>query len=371
MLTSRHKIIHIVYLAVTLSLLSLTSSSEVLALQSRDQIRIVGSSTVFPFSTTVAETYGRNGMGKTPIVESTGSGGGFKLFCSGLGLSLPDITMASRQIKASEIKRCADNNVTDIVEFKIGYDGIVFASSKNSPPLKLTLRDIYLALAKEVPAPGTEGGLDHLIANPYTHWNQINKDLPAMPIKVLGPPPTSGTRDALNELGLEGGCISYAGNKSLKDNNQNLYQIKCHSIREDGVYQEQGENDNLVVQKLIVDKMSVGIFGFSFLDQNSDLVQGAPISSDGKNYSNPSYDNIADANYPVSRSLYLYVKKGHVGIVPGLVDFMQEFMSESAIGEEGYLNDRGLIPLVDEELQKNKDLVESLNKPESQRFTAS
>lgn len=330
------------------------------AAQSRDQIRIVGSSTVFPFSTAVAEEYGRTTSFKTPIVESTGSGGGLKLFCAGVGLTHPDITNASRRIKASEVSLCANNGVTDITEVKVGYDGIVLANLKGAQEFKLTLRDVYLALAKEVPAAGTDGGLGNLVANPYKTWKDVNPNLPNMAIKVMGPPPTSGTRDAFNELAIEGGCKAFAGNAAIKKADGKAYKEKCHSIREDGAYIEQGENDNLIVQKLQADSDTLGVFGFSFLDQNSDVVQGAYIATKGEDYKEPSFENISSGDYPISRSLFFYVKTKHVGVVPGIAEFIDAFTNEEAWGDEGYLTDRGLIPLSYEEREEIADQARNL-----------
>ncbi|MEN8195495.1 MAG: PstS family phosphate ABC transporter substrate-binding protein [Pseudomonadota bacterium] len=309
------------------------------AAQARDQIRIVGSSTVFPFSTAVAERFGKTTDFKTPVVEATGSGGGLKLFCAGVGVGHPDITNSSRRIKVSEVKMCADNGVADVVEVKIGYDGIVVANSKKTDQYALTLKDLFLALAKEVP-----DGEGKLIANPYKTWKDVNPDLPAAKIEVLGPPPTSGTRDAFVELALEGGCKSFDWIKALKKSDKNQYKTICHTIREDGAYVEAGENDNLIVQKLEANPDALGIFGFSFLDQNSDKVQGSKIEG-----VEPEFELIADGSYPVSRPLYFYVKKAHVGVVPGIAEFLAEFTSDKAWGEEGYLADKGLIPMPDEE----------------------
>jgi phosphate transport system substrate-binding protein len=309
------------------------------AAQARDQIRIVGSSTVFPFSTAVAERFGRTTDFKTPVVESTGSGGGLKLFCGGIGVGHPDITNSSRRIKASEVKMCAENGVAEIIEVKIGHDGIVVANSKKTDQFELTLKDLFLALAKEVP-----DGEGKLIANPHKTWNDVNPDLPATKIEVLGPPPTSGTRDAFVELALEGGCKSFDWIKALKASDKNRYKAICHTIREDGAYVEAGENDNLIVQKLEANPDALGVFGFSFLEQNSDKVQGSKI--DGVE---PDFDLIAEGEYPVSRALYFYVKTAHIGVIPGIAEFLAEFTNDKAWGEEGYLSDKGLIPMLDDE----------------------
>jgi phosphate transport system substrate-binding protein len=306
----------------------------------RDYIYIVGSSTVYPFATVVAERFGRGTEFKTPKVESTGSGGGLKLFCDGVGVEFPDITNSSRAIKASEVASCAANGVTDIVEVKIGYDGIVVANAVNSATVSLTRRDLFLALAKQVPGP-TEG---QLIDNPYVTWADVNPGLPNIRIEVLGPPPTSGTRDAFVELAMEGGCKTVPWISAMQSSASDSYTTICHTIREDGAFIEAGENDNLIVQKLEANPNAFGIFGFSFLDQNADKVKGAKI--DGIE---PTFDAIADSDYPVSRPLFFYVKKAHVDVIPGLRGFLREFTSERAWGEEGYLADRGLIPMPDAE----------------------
>lgn len=312
--------------------------------QARDYISIVGSSTVYPFATTVAERFGKTTSFKTPKIESTGSGGGMKLFCAGVGLNNPDITNASRRIKSSEYNKCQENGVQDIVEVKIGYDGIVMANSKKSPLLKLSRRDIYLALAKEVPNP--QGG-EELVANPYQNWHEVNANLPSMKIKVLGPPPTSGTRDAFDELAVEGGCKTFPWLKAMKKQNKKHYKAVCRSLREDGVYIEAGENDNLIVQKLDVDPGAVGVFGYSFLDQNGDKIQGSLVEGVA-----PTFANISAGSYPVSRPLFFYVKKAHVRAVPGMKEYIAEFTSDRAWGEDGYLADKGMIPMPEDEREK-------------------
>ena len=321
-------------------------SSNLLA---RDYISIVGSSTVYPFATVVAENFGKSTRFKTPKIESTGSGGGLKLFCAGVGIEHPDITNSSRRIKTSEIESCAANGVTDIIEAKVGYDGIALANSRTAPIFDLSTRDIFLALAKMVPDPA---GGETLVPNPYKTWNEINAALPADRIEVLGPPPTSGTRDAFAELALEGGCKKFDFIKAMKKEDSNKYKAVCHGVREDGVYIEAGENDNLIVQKLQANPKALGVFGFSFLDQNSDVVQGSRVNGVA-----PEFDSIADGSYPVSRSLFYYVKKAHVGSIPGLAEYNREFMSEKAIGDEGYLTDKGLIPMPKSERTKYQTSV--------------
>ncbi|MBD2859142.1 PstS family phosphate ABC transporter substrate-binding protein [Spongiibacter sp. KMU-158] len=302
----------------------------------RENIDIVGSSTVYPFATVVAERFGRATGNPTPKIESTGSGGGMKLFCDGVGLGYPDITNASRRIKRSEFKSCQENGVKEIIEVPVGFDGIVIANSLEAEPMSLTRRELFLALAAKIP--GENQG--ELIDNPNKTWKDVNPELPAVKIEVLGPPPTSGTRDAFVELAMEVGCESFPWVKSLSKSDKNLFKSICHSIREDGMYVEAGENDNLIVQKLQANPAALGIFGFSFLDQNADKVRGSKIEG-----VEPSFDNIADKSYPVSRPLYFYVKKAHVGVVPGIEAFLHEFTSEKAWGDEGYLADKGMIPL--------------------------
>jgi len=319
---------------------------------SRDYISIVGSSTVYPFATVVAEQFGKSTSFKTPKIESTGSGGGLKLFCAGVGVEHPDITNASRRIKKSEVEDCAANGVADVVEVKVGYDGIVLANAKSAKPLSLTRKDIFLALAKSVPNPEKEG---ELVDNPYKMWNEVNPDLPAAKIEVLGPPPTSGTRDAFAELAMEGGCKEFGWIKDMKKADKKKYKAVCHGVREDGAYIEAGENDNLIVQKLEKNPNALGIFGFSFLDQNGDKVQGSKI--DGMD---PTFEAIADGSYPVSRPLFFYVKAAHVGTIPGISEYVAEFTSEKAWGDEGYLTDKGMIPMPKEEREKFASDAKSL-----------
>ena len=305
------------------------------AAQSRNQIHIVGSSTVFPFSTAVAENFGRTTKFKTPVVESTGSGGGMKLFCAGVGVEHPDITNASRRIKSSEFEKCTKAGI-NITEVKIGYDGIVLANAKSAPALSLTKKQIFMALAKQVPVDGK------LVDNPYKTWNEIDPSLPNARIEVLGPPPTSGTRDAFVELAMEGGAKAFPMLKDMRKKDKKAFKAVAHSIREDGAFIEAGENDNLIVQKLEANPKALGIFGFSFLDQNGDKIKGAKV--DGVE---PTFELIASGKYGVSRSLFFYVKKEHVGVVPGIAEFVAEFTNDKAWGPDGYLVDKGLIPLPD------------------------
>ena len=309
--------------------------------QARDQIRIVGSSTVYPFATAVAEAFGGSTGYKTPVIESTGSGGGLKLFCAGVGVGHPDIANASRRIKASEVEKCAANGVVAITEVRIGFDGIVIVNSRAAEPFALTRRQVFLALAREVPQAG------EMVPNPYETWNDIDPAFPDIRIEVLGPPPTSGTRDAFNELALEGGCKSFPEIAALKKSDKAGYKAICHSIREDGAFVEAGENDNLIVQKLEANPSALGVFGFSFLDQNRDMIQGSTIDGVA-----PTFEDIASGAYPISRSMYFYVKSAHVGVIPGIAEYVAEFTSDKAMGEYGYLVDKGLIPLPEEDREE-------------------
>lgn len=313
----------------------LTASAAAIALAAsagyaaaRDQIQIVGSSTVFPFTTAVAEKLGQGGQFKTPVVESTGTGGGMKLFCSGVGENTPDFTNASRAIKDKELADCKANGATP-VEIKVGFDGIVIANSKAGAMVDLTKEQIFKALAKNVAVDGK------VVPNPYVNWSDIDASLPATKIEVLGPPPTSGTRDAFVELVMVEAC---------QDEVKAANEKACPEIREDGAYVEAGENDNLIVQKLEANTNAFGIFGFSFLDQNADKLQGHKV--DGVE---PTFENIASGDYGVSRSLFIYAKKEHVGVIPGMAEFIAEYTSEGAWGPDGYLADKGLIPLPDAE----------------------
>lgn len=321
--------------------------------EARDRIRIVGSSTVYPFATVVAEEFGRSTDFKTPIIEGTGTGGGFKLFCAGVGVEHPDISDASRRIKQSEVDLCAKNGVREITEIKIGYDGIVIANSKEAAALELTLRQVFLALAKEVPAPSGD-----LVPNPNRTWKDVDPSLPDIRIEVLGPPPTSGTRDAFDELALEGGCKTFPEIAALEKTDKSRYKQVCQSVREDGGYVEAGENDNLIVQKLVANPDALGVFGYSFLDQNTDVVQGSRV--DGVE---PTFENISSGKYPLSRSLYFYVKNAHLGTIAGIPEYVAEFTSEKAYGEFGYLADRGLIPSPKGERERYRAAAAGLTRP--------
>jgi phosphate transport system substrate-binding protein len=328
------------------SALALTGTAE-----ARDQIRIVGSSTVYPFTTAVAENFGKKSGMKTPVVESTGTGGGMKLFCAGVGVDHPDITNASRRIKKSEFENCRAKGVNDIVELNIGFDGLTVAHSKSGPSVQLTLAQIYLALAKEVPGPDGK-----LIPNPNMQWSDIDASLPAIKIEVLGPPPTSGTRDSLHELFMEKGAEQIDAMKQLKDADAKAFESAWKTIREDGAYVEAGENDNVIVQKLEANPNAFGIFGYSFLEENTARLLGVPI--DG---TEPTFENIASGKYKGGRRLYVYFKKQHIGLMPGIQEFAEEYISPAALGEDGYLAAKGLVPLPADEFEKVAADVRAMN----------
>lgn len=298
----------------------------------RDQIRVVGSSTVYPFTTAVAEQFGKKTGQSTPVIESTGTGGGIKLFCAGVGADHPDAVNASRPIKESELEMCKANGVS-VTEVKIGYDAIVLAMAKEHEDMALTTKDVYRALARYVIIGG------EFTDNPYQTWNEVNPSLPQGKIEVLGPPPTSGTRDSFVELVIEKECkaaIKEAG-LTVSEEDEKVY---CKSMREDGAFIEAGENDNLIVQKLSANPNAVGIFGFSFLEESSSVVKGASI-----NGVVPDFDSVKEGKYSISRPLFVYFKNEHFGVVPNLKEFMEEYQSPEAIGDEGYLTEKGLIPL--------------------------
>ncbi|MGU9981708.1 substrate-binding domain-containing protein [Phreatobacter sp. HK31-P] len=296
--------------------------------QARDRIQITGSSTVFPFTTTVAERFSQRG-GRAPIVESTGTGGGMRLFCAGVGLNTPDAANASRRITQSEFDTCKKNGVTPI-EIKVGFDGIVFANSKQGPRVQITLEQFYLALAAKIP--NAQG---QMVDNPHRNWSDVAANLPNVKIEVLGPPPTSGTRDAFNELGMLEGC-----KLAQKRLNVQIASRDCQQVRADGAFVEAGENDNIIVQRLVANPQAFGIFGYSFLEENQDKIQAAPIGG-----VEVSVDAIAEGKYPLARSLFFYVKKEHLSVVPGLQDFVNEYVSEPSMGDDGYLEKKGLVPL--------------------------
>jgi phosphate transport system substrate-binding protein len=333
-------------LLLAASLLALTAG----VAEARDQIRIVGSSTVYPFTTAVAEQFGKTAGFKTPVVESTGTGGGMKLFCAGIGADHPDFTNASRQIKKSEFEDCGKHGVTDIVEIKVGFDGLTMANSKSGPDLSFTKNQIFLALAKEIPDKDGK-----LIANPNKTWKDVDASLPDEKIEVLGPPPTSGTRDSFVELVMEPGADQIDAVKAIKKADPKAYEKVWKSLREDGAYIDAGENDNLIVQKLEANPAAVGIFGYSYLEENQNKIKGAKIDGGA-----PTYEAIASGEYKVSRPLFIYVKKQHVGTIPGMVEFVKEYVSDKALGEDGYLAAKGLVTLPKEEAAKTKATAEGL-----------
>lgn len=313
-----------------------------------DQIRVVGSSTVYPFTTIAAESFGKATKNKTPIVESTGTGGGFKLFCAGLGDGFPDVANASRAIKDSEKELCAKNGVKEITEIKIGYDGIVLANSVGHKKYDLTKKQVFLALAKQVPVNGK------LVANPNKNWSDIDKGFEGDKIEVYGPPPTSGTRDAFVELVMEEACKEFPEFKAAYKDESEMKKA-CAAIREDGIFIESGENDNLIVQKINANPKALGIFGYSFLEQNTSSIQGSSIGGVA-----PDFDSISNGKYSVSRPLFVYVKNANVKTTTGLKEFALELVSEKAIGEDGYLVAKGLIPLKEDELAAVRAKVEAI-----------
>jgi len=309
----------------------------------RQQIRIVGSSTVYPFIAAAAEQFGRATDFATPIVEATGTGGGFKLFCAGVGEAFPDIANASRPIKDAERDLCAKAGVKEITELAIGYDGIVLAKLKQGQPLDISREQLFRALAKELP--DADG---KLVENPYTRWSEIDPALPDTEIAVYGPPPTSGTRDAFVELVMEPACIELPAFVAAYPDKE-IRKNECHQLREDGHFVDAGENDNIIVQKLKSNEEALGLFGYSFLDQQRDALQGMKIEG-----VLPEFDRIASGDYKISRSLYIYIKDAHRPLVPGITEFVEEVKSERASGPEGYMTLKGLIPL-------NRDTVQPDN----------
>lgn len=303
----------------------------------RDQIRVVGSSTVFPFATLVAQNFGRTAGMKTPVVESTGTGGGIRLFCAGMGDAYPDVVNASRPIAAAEKASCKQNGITDIVEIKVGFDGIVLANARSAQAMFITVPQMWLALAREVP--NAQG---QLVRNPNRLWSDIDGSLPAKRIEVMGPPPTSGTRDAFVELVMTPGCSAHPAIVTLRAADAARATAACAgAMREDGGWVDAGENDILIVRKLEANADAFGVFGYSFLAENADKVQGASVGG-----VKPTFEAIADGKYPVSRPLFVYVKKQHMGaIAPGLAEFIREWTEDRAWGPDGYLADKGFIPL--------------------------
>lgn len=305
----------------------------------RSEIRIVGSSTVFPFAKAVAEKFAADGNA-APILESTGTGGGMKLFCAGVGADTPDISNASRRMKASELEMCNENGVTEVVEVKVGIDGIAIAQANSGPSFQLTPKQIYEAIAER----------PYGKKNETQKWSDVDSSLPDIAISVYGPPSTSGTRDALTELIMEVGCKTDEATKALKDSNGDEFDSICHDVRADGPYVDTGENDNLIVQKLDANPNSVGIFGYSFLEENSDKVRGISVSGVA-----PEYDAIASGEYPGARPLYIYVKKQHADVIPGLKEYLTAFLDAGT--RDGYLVDAGLIASPDDVRSQMSDVV--------------
>ena len=308
---------------------------------SRDQIKIVGSSTVYPYATVVAEKFGKGGKFKTPVIESTGTGGGMKLFCAGVGANHPDITNASRAIKPKEKTLCEKNGVTDIIEIVVGNDGISFAHSVNSPDADFTKEQLWRALAAKVDVDGK------LVENPYKKWSDIDSSLPNKKIEILGAPPTSGTRDAWNSLVMAKGCTKTA--KSIYEADGKKAKKECVKIREDGYGVEAGENDTLIVQKLSSNPDAYGFFGYSYLVANKDKIKASAV-----NGVKPSLQGIQDYSYPIARPLFFYVKKAHVGVIPGIEEFLKEFTSKKAMSNRGYLAQIGLVPLASDKYQSTR-----------------
>jgi phosphate transport system substrate-binding protein len=338
----------VIALAATTAIAASFAASPAFA---RDQIKIVGSSTVFPYTQAVAEEFTKKSGKKAPVVESTGTGGGMKIFCQGVGEDQADITGASRAMKKSEYEDCQKNGVKDITEALIGYDGLSIASSKKGPDFDLTKTQIFLALSKEIPVDGK------WVANPHKNWSDVDKSLPKEPILAYGPPPTSGTRDAFVELAMHAGCESLPFVKEQKKTAEKkayetLIKEKCSPMRQDGAFVEAGENDNLIVQRLEADPKAVGIFGYSFLFENQDKLKGAKVGGVA-----PSFDTIADGSYGISRPLFIYVKNAHRDVIPGIKEFLAEYTSEDALAKGGYLSERGLTPLSDEKYKAVQEAV--------------
>ena len=332
--------------ASTLAVAALSTGSPALA---RDQIQVVGSSTVYPYTQAVAEEFGKKTGKKAPVVESTGTGGGMKIFCQGVGEANPDLTGASRAMKKSEWEQCTKNGVTDITELQIGYDGLSVAQSKKGKPIDLSKAQLYLALASEIP----DG--DKLVPNPHKKWSDVDKSLPDVAITVYGPPPTSGTRDAFVELALHEGCKALDYYKQKKGELEKADFDKfvtetCTKMRQDGPFIEAGENDNLIVQRIEADPNALGIFGYSFLYENQDKLQGVKVGG-----VEPSFDTIADGTYGLSRPLFIYIKNAHRKVIPGLNEFVAEYTSDEAMGPDGYLHERGLVVLAPDALKEAQE----------------
>jgi len=309
------------------------------AAYARDQIHVVGSSTVFPYSQAVAEEYANASGAAAPIVESTGTGGGMKIFCQGIGEDQADVTGASRAMKMSEYELCTSNGVVDVTEIQLGYDGLSIAVSRaNTYDWNLTEAQIFQALAAEVEVDGA------IVANPYTKWSEIDPALPDVPILAFGPPPTSGTRDAFVELAMHDGCATFPAIAALEGDRKNDV---CSRMRQDGPFVEAGENDNLIVQRIVADPNAMGIFGYSFLFENGDTLKAVKVEG-----IEPTFDTIADQSYDIARPIFMYIKNAHRGVIPGMNDFIAEYVSDAALGAGGYLTERGLTVLSEDLLKE-------------------
>lgn len=330
------------FLVASAASLALMAAAGAANAQSRDQIRIVGSSTVFPYTQAVAEEFANMGN-SAPVLESTGTGGGMQIFCGGVGVDHPDITGASRAMTENEYGTCIANGVDNITEVLIGYDGLSISHSVNGPELDLSEAQIFQALAAEVEVDG------EIVANPHRNWSDIDPSLPETAITVFGPPPTSGTRDAFVELVMHDGCEAFAAIEALEGDRKDEV---CSRMRTDGPFVEAGENDNLIVQRLQADENALGIFGYSFLYENQDTLKAVAI-----NGIEPNEDTIGDGSYPVARPLFFYVKNAHRGVIPGLQEFVEEYVSEASFGPDGYLAERGLISLSDADREETRQVV--------------
>jgi phosphate transport system substrate-binding protein len=337
---------------IGLATVAVVSAAATGAAYARDRIQVVGSSTVFPYSQAVAEEFANKSGRPAPVVESTGTGGGMKIFCQGVGPDYPDVTGASRAMKKSEYEACTKAGVTDVTEALIGYDGLSVAHSRKGKPLNLTTEQLFLALAAEVPDKSGK-----LVANPYKTWKQVDPSLPDVKIQVFGPPPTSGTRDAFVELVMETSCDKFDAYKKL---DKDAKKEKCSRMRQDGLFIEAGENDNLIVQRLDADPAAVGIFGYSFLYENQDKLVAVNVNGVA-----PSFETIQDGSYPISRPLFFYVKNAHRKAIPGLQGFLKEYVSDAAMGSNGYLHERGLVALTDAKRKEMADAVVSGKKMEA------
>lgn len=320
------------------------------AIARNQKIKIVGSSTVAPFSRPVAERFGAVTRFSTPIVESTGTGGGFKAFCEGVGPITPSIANASRPMTPSERELCRSAGVVDITELAFGYDGIVLANAKDGPDFRMTKREMFLALAKDIP-----DGKGGFIPNPYSRWSDVSSELPDVPILVFGQPPTSGTRDAFNELGMEKGALEIPELQELKASDSEAFKLRAHTIRTDGKWIDFGEHDSAIVQSLMKSPDAVGVLGYSFLEQNADRAKGTWF-----NGVEPTFDNINSGEYGLARLMFFYVKDQNLPLVDGLAEFVEFSVDDGAAGPDGYLLEQGLVPLHEDELLAQQKIAAQL-----------